>query len=74
MSISDTISQEAASNPAVGLAVARASTESAILASLQSGDSSVGSLLGAISNQAAETNQLLSSLTPNLGQNVNTTA
>ena len=74
MSISDTISQAAASNPIVGEAVAAASTKSAILAGLQSGDTTTGSLLGAIYSQSDEVNSLLSKLQPNLGQNINTTA
>ncbi len=74
MSITDTISQEAASNPAVGAAVAAAQTKSALLAGLQSGDTTTSGLLGAIYSQSDEVNSLLSKLQPNLGQNVNTTA
>ena len=74
MSISDTISQVAATNPVVGVAVARQSAEGAILEGLQTGDAATSALLGAVSGQALETNQLLASLTPNLGQNVNTSA
>ena len=74
MSITDTISQEAASNPAVGAAVAAAQTKSALLAGLQGGDPTTSALLGAVNAQAAEVNSLMSQLQPNLGQNVNTTA
>lgn len=74
MSISDTISKVAATNPIVGVAVANQSTDSALLAGIQTGDTSLGGLLGAVNGQAAESDQLLASLTPNLGQNVNTTA
>ncbi len=74
MSISDTVSQVAATNPVVGVAVARQNADSAILAGLQTGDSGTSALLGALSGQALEANQLLASLTPNLGQNINTTA
>ena len=75
MSISDTISSVAASNPIV--AVARQSIGSAILAGLQSSqntDPSASALLGSVFGQAQETQQLLASIQPNLGQNVNTTA
>jgi len=74
MSITDTISQVAATNPVVGVAVARQSADSAILAGLKTGDTATSALLGAVSGQAVEANQLLASLTPNLGQNVNTRA
>ncbi len=42
MSITDTISQVAASNPAVGVAVAASSVKSGILGGLQTGDTSLG--------------------------------
>ena len=74
MSISDTVSQVAATNPVVGVAVATQNTKSAILAGLQTGDTGTSALLAAISGQAVEANQLLASLTPHLGQNINTTA
>ncbi len=77
MSISDTIGSVAASNPVVGVAVARQSVGSAILTSLQSsqsGDPGASSLLGALGGRAQEAQQLLASLQPHLGQNVNTTA
>jgi len=74
MSITDTISKVAATNPVVGVALARQSVDSAGLAGLQTGDTATSALLGAVSGQALEANQLLASLTPNLGQNVNTTA
>ena len=74
MSISDTIGQVAATNPIVGVAVATQSANSAILTGLQTGDAATSALLGAVSGQALEVNQLLASLTPNMGQNVNTTA
>ncbi len=74
MSISETIGSVAASNPVVAVAVARQSVGSAILAGLQSGDTGTAPLLGAIGGQAQEVTQLLASLQPNLGQNINTTA
>lgn len=77
MSISETIGAVAASNPVAGVAVARQSVSSAILAGLQSSqssDTSASALLGAIGGQAQEAAQLLASIQPNLGQNVNTTA
>ena len=74
MSITDTISQVAATNPVVGVAVARQNADSAILEGWQTGDTASSALLGAVSGQALEANQLLASLTPNLGQNVNTSA
>ena len=74
MSITDTISKVAATNPVVGVALARQSVDSAVLAGLQTGNTATSALLGAVSGQALEANQLLASLTPNLGQNVNTTA
>lgn len=76
MSISSTIGAVAASNPAVGIAVAQQSVGSAILAGLQSGQNSdpSASLLGTVFGQAQEVTQLLASLQPHLGQNVNTTA
>ena len=73
MSITDTISRVAATNPVVGVAVVQQNADSAILAGLQTGDTATSALLGALSGQALEANQLLS-LTPNLGQNVNTAA
>lgn len=75
MSISDTIGSVAASNPVV--AVARLSVGSAILAGLQSRQSTdpgASALLGALGGQAQEVSKLLASIQPNLGQNVNTTA
>ncbi len=74
MSITDTISKVAATDPVVGVALARQSADGAILAGLQTGDAATSALLGAVSGQALEANHLLASLTPNLGQNVNTTA
>lgn len=75
MSISSTIGAVAASNPVVGAAVAQQSVGSAILAGLQSSqDPGASALLGAVFGQAQETQQLLASLQPHLGQNVNTTA
>lgn len=74
MSVTDTISQAAATNPLVGVVVATQSTKSAILAGLQTGDGATVSLLSAVSGRALETSQLLASLIPNLGQNVNTAA
>ncbi len=77
MSISDTIGPVAASNPVVGVAIARQSVGSAILAGLQSsqsGDTSASALLGALGGQAQEVSKLLASIQPHLGQNVNTTA
>lgn len=73
MSLSETIGSVAASNPAVGVAVAQQSVGVALLAGLQSGNSDPGTaLLGAIGSRAVEVSQLLSSLTPNLGRNINT--
>ena len=74
LSISDTISSVAATNPVVGVAVATQAADNAILTALQTGDSGMSALLGAVTGQALEANQLLASLTPHLGQNVNTTA
>jgi hypothetical protein len=77
MSISDTIGAVAASNPVVGVAVAQQSVAGAILAGLQSGqsdDQSASSLLGAVFGQAQEARQLLASVQPNLGRNIDTTA
>ena len=74
MSISDTIGRIAATSPVVGAAVARQSTDSALLAGLQTGDTETTALLNAVNGRALEANQLLASLTPNLGQNVNTVA
>ncbi len=74
MSLTDTISRVAATNPVVGVAVATQSADSAILAGLQTGDTATSALLGAVNGQALEANQLLASLTPHLGQNVNTLA
>ncbi len=74
MSITDTISKVAATNPVVGVAVAQQSASDAILAGLQTGDTATSALLGAVNDQALETGKLLASLTPNLGQNVNTSA
>jgi hypothetical protein len=74
MSLTDTISRVAATNPVVGVAVAVQSANSAILAGLQTGDTATSALLGAVNGQALEADQLLASLTPNLGRNVNTLA
>ena len=74
MSISDTIGSVAATNPVVGVAVAKQSNASAILTGLQSAGSGTSALLEAISSQSLEANQLLTSLMPHLGSNVNTTA
>lgn len=69
MSITDTVSQVAATNPAVGVAVSNASIKSAIVAGMQTGDTAVAGLLGALNSQALQANTLLSSLS-GLGQNV----
>lgn len=69
MSILDTVSQAAATDPIVGVAVAGGNTKKAILASLQTGDPGLGSALGAAGQQAVTANRLLASLTK-LGQNV----
>ena len=74
MSISETVSSVAASNPVVGVAVARQSIGSAVLSGLTSGDTSTAPLLDAISSQAQQMSQLMANLQPHLGQNVNTTA
>ena len=71
MSITDTIGQVAATNPTVGVAVASELTKSALLAGMQTGDNSLGVLLGAVNAQAQEVNTMLSQVTPNLGQHVN---
>ena len=72
MSLTDTISSVAATNPVAGVAVAKQSIGSAILSGLTSGDTGTASLLGAVSAQSEEATQLLASLQPHLGQNVNT--
>lgn len=74
MDINSTISQVAASNPMAGMAVAMQSTESAILASLTTGDSQPAGQLGALYSQESEASQLLASVQPNVGQNINTLA
>ncbi len=74
MSISDTISQTAATNPMVGMAVAAQSVKGAILAGLQTGDAAFGSLFGAVGGQALEANQLLATLAPHLGQTLDVQA
>lgn len=74
MSISDTISKVAATNPIVGVAVAKQATASAILAGLQLKDTATSALLGASSGKALEANQLLASVEPQLGQKVNAVA
>lgn len=71
MSISDTISQVSATNPVGGVAVAGQSADSAILEGWQTGDVATSALLGAVSGQALEANQLLVSLMPPLGRYVN---
>ncbi len=70
MSISETASQAAAADPTVGVAVALSQTKSALLAGLESGDRTLGSLIGAQSAQALQVNTLLAGLESNLGQNV----
>lgn len=76
MSIPSTIGAVAASNLVAGVAVARQSIGSAILAGLQSGQNSdpSASLLGAVFGHAQEVTQLLASLQPHVGQNVNAAA
>jgi hypothetical protein len=74
MSITDTISQTAASNPVVGAAVSASLLDSTLLSGMESGDSATTNLLSAVYNQSSEINTLMSQLEPNLGQNVNTTA
>ena len=74
MSINDTLGQVAAAHPVVGAAVSAQSVSSAILAGLQTNDPGTASLLGAVTTQASTESQLLASVTPHLGQNVNTTA
>lgn len=70
----DTISRTAATHPLVGVAVATQSTNSAILAGLQTGDAATGALLSAVNGRALEASQLLAILTPHLGQHVNAVA
>jgi hypothetical protein len=70
MSISDTVSQTAATNPTVGVAVSSASIKSDIIAGMQTGDTTTANLLGAMSTQSLQVNKLLSSL----GQNVDLSA
>ncbi len=70
MSILNLVSQTAAANPVVGAAVAMSSTNSALLAGMQSGDTAMGGLLGAVSTQAVMANQLLASIT-GTGGNIN---
>ena len=74
MSISDQIGSLAATNPVVGVAVAHQSVGNAILSGLQSGDTGTATLLAAVSSQALNANQLLSSLASSLGQKVNLSA
>jgi hypothetical protein len=74
MTISNTISQTAATNPLVGAAVAKQSLDSALLSSAQTGDAGTTALLEAIHGQALQENQLLTSASPTLGQHINITA
>ena len=74
MSITDTISRVAATDPVVGVAVATQTAKDALLAGLQTGDTGAAALLGAVSGQALEASRLLATLTPHLGQSVDTTA
>ena len=80
MSISSTISQYAATNPAVAAAVDTQETDAAILTGLQTGDTSTGALIGTVYTQATEDAALLNGInpvtsastssTPSLGSNV----
>lgn len=69
MSINDTFSPTAAANPAVSAVASSAGVKNAILAGMQTGDTAVAGLLGALSTQSQETSKLLSSLS-GLGQHV----
>lgn len=70
MSISSTIGQVAASNPIVGVAVAVSQVKSALVAGMQTGDTAMAGLLGALSTQAQTSGQLLASLPTTLGQSL----
>ena len=74
MDLTTMISQMAATNPQVGVPVTMQSTDNAILAGMVSGDTATSSLLGALFSQESEQAQLLASVQPNLGQNVNVLA
>jgi len=74
MDINTAISQLAGTNPQVGAAVAMQSTDSAILAGMASGDTATSSILGGLFSQESEQAQLLASISPNLGQNINVLA
>ncbi len=70
-SINSTISQVAASNPAVAVAVNNQSTNSAILYSMQNQDSSIGGALGEAYTKESVTTQLLAGLSSStLGRNI----
>jgi hypothetical protein len=77
MSISSTISQYAATNPAVAVAVSKESTQNALLSSMNSdgspaaGASAAGGVLSALSQQQTEVETLLEGASdPNLGRNI----
>ena len=70
MSLSDTVSQAAATNPTVGVAVASEETKSALLAGLQTGDAPFGAALAAQSAEALQVSTLRAGVEPGLGQNV----
>ena len=74
MSISATVGQVAASNPAVGVAVAVSQTKSALIAGWQTGDTAMTGLLGALGTQASTSSQLLASLATGLGRSLDTRA
>jgi hypothetical protein len=75
MSLSTTIAQVAASNPVVGAAVQDENMKSALLYSLQSGDSATSNLLGALYSKETEQETLFNSTSdPNLGQNIDVKA
>ena len=74
MSINDTVSQVAANNPYVGAVISAAGINSNLLASLPTDESGLTGVLGAKATEGVTENQILSSLQPNLGQNIDTQA
>lgn len=70
MSITSTLSQVAATNAVVGGVIATSQVQSALLAGLQTGDTAMMGLLGALDSQALAAGQMLASVAPHLGQNL----
>jgi len=69
MSLSSTISQYAAKDPAVAVALSDANTKSALLSDMQSNETPTGNLLSDV--YQSEANTLLSAASPShLGQNI----